>query len=304
MLKATNKYGLLVFTGLLVAFFLPSEASADVVLRDSVYMENTSTPTMPSHETGDLVVAIVKSSTPTQLTTPPSSLGWVKVHRQTTSGTGDGVAAIYYRYTTSNSDSMGTWSDYPVISTFVFYSDTEKVLAIGAYTVHSSNVASNITARLPELTTLNATTSSYILRAMYGHYASYLNYCNAPSGFTILDCLDTNPPRHFSFSSSSAPSTNFPEYNFGGSTGQGWFGASLQIFEVPYAKIPLLNIDDTMPPYKFATSSCETSGDTSLCVYAYRPEIYYHDWMIVMAFMLFLLSFPVVGFYLSRTHKK
>jgi hypothetical protein len=57
-------------------------------------------------------------------------------------------------------------------------------------------------------------------------------------------------------------------------------------------------------PLRFATSTCESvSSSTTHCVYEYVPEVYFHDWLTVSLFVLFLLSVPVVGFYLNQAHK-
>lgn len=60
-----------------------------------------------------------------------------------------------------------------------------------------------------------------------------------------------------------------------------------------------------MLPTRYATSTCEqTATTTSTCLYEYQPEIYYHDFLTVALFVLFLLSVPVVGYYLNQFHKK
>jgi len=58
----------------------------------------------------------------------------------------------------------------------------------------------------------------------------------------------------------------------------------------------------SMPPYKFATSSCVTVDNEEVCLHAYKPEIYYHDWALATAFILFFLGLSVTGIFLSRMY--
>lgn len=59
-----------------------------------------------------------------------------------------------------------------------------------------------------------------------------------------------------------------------------------------------------MLPTKSATTTCEVvATSTEVCVTSYVPEIYYLDFMVTMAFVLFLLALSVVGLFLSQFHK-
>jgi hypothetical protein len=51
-------------------------------------------------------------------------------------------------------------------------------------------------------------------------------------------------------------------------------------------------------PTRFSTTTC-TGTDPQICVTEYIPEVYYHDFMIVATWMIFLMSFPTIGFFLS-----
>jgi len=44
----------------------------------------------------------------------------------------------------------------------------------------------------------------------------------------------------------------------------------------------------SMPPYRFATTSCETIGSSSLCTMAYKPEFYYLEIMFVLGIFFFI----------------
>jgi len=58
-------------------------------------------------------------------------------------------------------------------------------------------------------------------------------------------------------------------------------------------------------PVRYATSTCQDGTSSStVCVYEYYPEIYFHDWLVVSLIVVFLLAVPVVGFYLNQFHKK
>lgn len=54
---------------------------------------------------------------------------------------------------------------------------------------------------------------------------------------------------------------------------------------------------------RYSTTTCTSVTTTSLCVTEYIPEFYYLDWLLVNIFIIFLLSFTVIGFFMNRTLK-
>jgi len=61
-------------------------------------------------------------------------------------------------------------------------------------------------------------------------------------------------------------------------------------FETVVELAPALPDDynESMPPYKFATTSCETVGSSTLCTMAYKPEFSYYDIMFVLGLFFFI----------------
>jgi len=54
---------------------------------------------------------------------------------------------------------------------------------------------------------------------------------------------------------------------------------------------------------RYSTTSCSGSATASTCVMEYVPEVYYLDWLLVNLFIIFLLSFTVIGFFMQRSLK-
>lgn len=48
-----------------------------------------------------------------------------------------------------------------------------------------------------------------------------------------------------------------------------------------------------------ASSTNTVATTTSTCVETYQPEVYYQDWLLVSLFVIFLLSLPVFGMFMS-----
>ncbi|MEO5351098.1 MAG: hypothetical protein H7836_15865 [Magnetococcus sp. YQC-3] len=55
-------------------------------------------------------------------------------------------------------------------------------------------------------------------------------------------------------------------------------------------------------PSRFSTTTC-TGTDPQVCVTEYIPEIYFDDWLLVNAWIIFLLSFPTIGFFFAGMRK-
>lgn len=55
-------------------------------------------------------------------------------------------------------------------------------------------------------------------------------------------------------------------------------------------------------PSRFSTTTC-TGTDPQICVTEYIPEIYFDDWLLVNAWIIFLLSFPTIGFFFAGMRK-
>jgi len=55
-------------------------------------------------------------------------------------------------------------------------------------------------------------------------------------------------------------------------------------------------------PVRYSTTTC-TGTDPQVCVTEYIPEIYFDDWLLVNAWIIFLLSFPTIGFFFAGMRK-
>lgn len=87
--------------------------------------------------------------------------------------------------------------------------------------------------------------------------------------------------------------------------------ASIKIYGTSTAPTPPLPPRPVTPPpeiysglvTRYSTTSCSGSATASTCVMEYVPEVYYLDWLLVNLFIIFLLSFTVIGFFMQRSLK-
>lgn len=282
------KFTFVLFWAIFVFIATYNLASADVKVASSsiLYTSTVTTFTIPPHDIGDII--LVSQCASGRLSSVPS--GWTLLTKNESSGTGAGYCLTAYKFAQSNSESSGTWAN-TFKSVWVITSTDDYPLYFEAYNhINSPLISFNIVAKLPSLTLSTSTNSNLVIRGLHGHYASFTNYCASVSGYTIVNCLDSNPPRQFSTSTNLSSVT---EYNVNTGNNQGWSSWAVSIKEYLPPTLTLApalpdDYNSSMPPYKFATTSCETVGDSSICTMAYKPEFYYMEIMFVIGLFLFI----------------
>lgn len=70
-------------------------------------------------------------------------------------------------------------------------------------------------------------------------------------------------------------------------------------YPTPWNPLPMIPT-----PTKYATTTCENFGTTTLCITEYQPEITYQDWLQVSLWTIFLLAILALGFFFSTTLRK
>jgi len=133
--------------------------------------------------------------------------------------------------------------------------------------------------------------------------------------------VETNPAYFYSVFDFSYSETNFPVYQVIAECSDSTSISSLLFddFNLLFSFTPTTTPPDPpdppeptpLPPpipgaliTRTATTTCETTASSSMCITEYKPEFYYHDWIFVNMIQIFLLSFMVIGYFMNRTLKQ
>jgi hypothetical protein len=142
---------------------------------------NGDTLTMPSHQAGDLLIAIAHRNANTTIPTEPA--GWFT---HFTAGANNQGARIASKYATSSSESFGAWTNAEQVLVVVCRSDDGK----GVYLNATNSAGANSTSiSYPALAFSTVANNSTMFFGFVGVKVNDSNADTAPSGMTNIGSL-------------------------------------------------------------------------------------------------------------------
>jgi len=216
------------------------------------------------------------------------------------SGTGDGSCISAYKIASSSSETSGTWTNNGYFFSYSVESTTDSPLQLASYNSLVSPVTTyNQVAALPALNISVSSQPNIVIRLIKGLTNSFTSYCTPASGFTLIGCLESNPP-YGSYYQQNVTSP-LSQYSVNSGTAQGWSSFAFQVFEVPQSSNTYVPIDTEL-----SSLQCVNNSPTTTCSFEYSTTststafVDYSDFFTLYLIFIGLCVFALVV-YLFRS---
>lgn len=164
----------------------------------------TTIATMPTHQTGDLLLMFAYRTGSTTAPTIPTGSGWTSISSGTGGGGSSNAYALAWKVATSSSEASGTWTNATHLQLQVFRGQlTSSPIGASAVTTGQST---GTTVTFPALTLAVQNNSSFVA-TFYGHRTNFTPPTTSPGVLTYRNGTNSAGGTSASYSTNSGVST-------------------------------------------------------------------------------------------------